>query len=163
MWGPRRGAGLCGRRWGCRWRIWVCIGVGVVDVLVSSNTAVSAARLGPALGVCPRAPVLVVMHTVPGVVVGSRSHLRKVAPHITARLDIAHHRSWLDLVAAPGRVSLRLKDVAEALQRLPMALCEMYGIRPPLVPVPTNSVLEMDTVRPLGARAVQLSVVRRAR
>lgn len=137
---------------------------GAVDVLVSSNTAASTSRLGPALGVCPRAPVLVVMHTVPGVVVGSRSHLRKVTPHVVVRLDIAHHRSWLDMAAAPGRVLPRRRDVVEALQRLPTALCVMYGVRPPLlVPVPANSELETGGGRPLGARGVQLSVVRRAR
>lgn len=138
---------------------------GPVDVLVTSNTAAATSRLGPALGLCPRAPVLVVMHTVPGAVVGARSHLRRVEPHIVARLDVAHHRSWLEMAAAPGeRLLPRLKDVVEALQRLPAALSAMYDLRPPhLVSVPSGPSPDLGNVRQLSGRAVQLSVVRRAR
>ncbi|EHY87485.1 hypothetical protein SacazDRAFT_00527 [Saccharomonospora azurea NA-128] len=100
---------------------------GVIDVLVSSNTAASTARLGPALAVCPRPPVLVVMHTVPGTIAESRSHLRKVQPHITARFDISHQRAWLEMANPPGtRVPPKAKDIAEALRQLPAALQQMY-------------------------------------
>ncbi len=100
---------------------------GVIDVLVSSNTAASTARLGPALAVCLRSPVLVVMHTVPGTIAESRSHLRKVQPHITARFDISHQRAWLEMANPPGtRVPTKAKDIAEALRQLPAALQQMY-------------------------------------
>jgi hypothetical protein len=101
---------------------------GVVDVLVTSNSAAATARLSPALAMCPRPPLLVVMHTVPGVVAASRSHLRKAAPHVTARFDIQHHRRWLEMAAAPGeRVPERAKDVISALRGFPQALHDMYA------------------------------------
>lgn len=101
---------------------------GVVDVLISSNTAASTARLGPALAVCARPPVLVVMHTVPGTIAESRSHLRKVQPHITARFDIGHQRAWLEMASPPGpRIPAKAKDIAEALRQLPAALQQMYA------------------------------------
>jgi hypothetical protein len=102
---------------------------GLVDVLVTSNTAVSASRVGAALRACQRSPILVVMHIAPGVIAESRSYLRKVSPHIAARLDIAHHRSWLEMVQAPGeQLSPRMKDVMAALRQFPGALRAMYGI-----------------------------------
>src|SRR4051794_33841956 len=50
----------------------------IVDVLVTANTAASTApgRLGRALSACPRPPILVVMHTVPGSIGCARAHLR---------------------------------------------------------------------------------------
>lgn len=100
---------------------------GEVDVLVTSNTAASTALLGQALNACPRPPVLVVMHTVPGVIAESRSYLRQVQPHITARFDIAHQRSWLEMEHAPGpRISSKAKDIVDALNRLPQAIQQMY-------------------------------------
>jgi hypothetical protein len=99
---------------------------GLVDVLVSSNTAAAAARLGPALAVCPRPPVLVVMHTAAGVVAETRSHVRKIAPHVAARFDIGHQRRWLEMDSAPGTgLPARAKDVVEALRRCPQALQDM--------------------------------------
>lgn len=104
-----------------------------VDILVTSNTAASTARLGQALNACPRPPVLVVMHTVPGVIAESRSHLRKVQPHITAQFDIAHQRSWLEMEHAPGpKISSKAKDIVEALRALPQAIAQMYP--PPAQP-----------------------------
>lgn len=83
---------------------------------------------------CGRAPVLVVMHTVPGVIGESRSQLRKAEPHVVARLDVAHHRVWLEMAQAPGaRLSPRMKDVLEALVRLPEALRAMYAVPEPAV------------------------------
>lgn len=101
---------------------------GLVDVLVTSNTAASTSRVGAALAVCPRPPVLVVMHTAPGVIAESRSHLRKVDPHITARFDIGHQRRWLEMDGAPGqRLPAKAKDIAEAMRCFPEALRAMYA------------------------------------
>lgn len=101
---------------------------GPVDVLVTSNTTAATARIGPALAWCQWPPLLVVMHTVPGVITASRSYLRTVEPHITARLHIGHHRAWLEMDAAPGTTVQSLthvKDVTKALRQLPDALASM--------------------------------------
>jgi hypothetical protein len=45
---------------------------GLVDVLVTSNTAASASCIGPALAHCPRPPLLVVMHTAAGPIADTR-------------------------------------------------------------------------------------------
>ncbi len=105
---------------------------GVVDVLVSSNTAASTARIGRALSLCPRPPLLVVMHSASGQIAESRSHLRAVEPHITARFDIEHRRSWLETAEPPGRrLSPKDKDLTEALRRFPEALRQMYAATSP--------------------------------
>lgn len=101
---------------------------GLVDVLVTSNTAAATSKLGPALAACARPPVLIVMHILPGVVAESRSHLRKADPHIAARFDIAHHRNWCEMESPPGRrLSPKARDVIEALRRFPAALHTMYA------------------------------------
>jgi hypothetical protein len=112
---------------------------GAVDVLVTSNTAAATAMIGPALRRCPRPPVLVVMHTAPGVVHEAHAHLMTVEPHITARFDINHERAWLEMEAAPGkRLSRRMKDVVNAINRLPEALRAMY-------PAPTGTIAPPPT------------------
>lgn len=101
---------------------------GLVDVLVTSNTAAATSRLGPALAACPRPPLLVVMSTVPGVVAESRSYLRKADPHITARFDVAYQRKWSEMESPPGlRFPSNVKDVVEALRQFPAALHMMYA------------------------------------
>jgi hypothetical protein len=101
---------------------------GLLDVLVTSNTASACSRLGPALAACPRPPLLVVMCTVPGVIAESRSYLRKADPHVTARFDISHQRKWCEMDSPPGRAfPSSIKDVVEALQRFPAALNAMYA------------------------------------
>ena len=115
-------------------------GGGVLDVLVCSNTAAATSRLGSALAACPRPPVLVVMHTAAGVVVASRSYLRRVGPHITARFDIGHQRRWLEMDSAPGsRLPAKVKDIDEALRRFPEALRVMYSPPRPVSPMPTRA------------------------
>lgn len=113
---------------------------GAVDVLVSSNTAASTARIGPALALCARPPLLVVMHTVPGVIAESRSHLRTITPHITARFDIGHQRSWLEMAEPPGpRIPAKAKDIVEALRHFGTALRQMYAVpAPPVAPAPAS-------------------------
>lgn len=107
---------------------------GTVDVLVSSNTAAAAARIGPALALCPRPPLLVVMHTAAWEPAETRAHLRKITPHITAQIDIAHHRAWLGIDAAPGRrLPEKARDISEALARFPDQLRAMYAA--PATPV----------------------------
>lgn len=102
---------------------------GLVDVLVTSNTAAAASRLGTALAACPRPPLLVVMQVVPGAVAAARSYLRKADPHITARFDIPHQRKWCELDSPPGRqFPARVRDVVEALRRFPIALQQMYAM-----------------------------------
>jgi hypothetical protein len=121
---------------------------GIVDVLVTSNTASAAARVGSALAQCRLPPVLVVMHTVPGVVVESRSLLRKVEPHVVARFDVAHYRSWVEMEHPPGPrlLPVKAKDLAEVLRQFPAALRAMYS-PPQGQPVATG-------VAAHGARAV---------
>jgi hypothetical protein len=136
---------------------------GEVDVLVTSNTAAATARLGPALSVCPRPPVLVVMHTVPGVIAESRSHLRKVQPHITARFDIAHQRSWLEMESAPGpKISAKAKDIVEALRQFPKALQQMYPQPQPQQPGTPAPGLQMPMPAPAQAPGNRLLAEPRA-
>lgn len=124
-------------------------GGGPVDVLVSSNTAASASRLGPVIAACPRPPVLIVMHTAAGVVAGSRPHLRKVSPHLSARFDISHRRQWLEMEAAPGkRLPAKAKDIVEALQRFPHALRAMYMEPPPRLRVQPFPVEHRSLAQP---------------
>lgn len=105
---------------------------GPVDVLVSSITAASLACLGPALARCPRPPVLVVMHTVPGTPASSRSYLRRADPHLTARIDINHRRAWLDMPEAPGlQLPAKATDLQAAVQQLHTALHQMYATHRP--------------------------------
>jgi len=127
-------------------------GGGMVDVLVTSNTASAAARVGSVLARCPLPPVLVVMHTVPGVVVESRSLLRKVQPHVAARLDVAHYRSWVEMEHPPGPrlLPVRAKDLAEVLRQFPAALQAMYS------PADERSAVTGSAGQ--GARAVPVGV-----
>lgn len=100
---------------------------GLLDVLVTSNTAAGTARLGRALAACPRPPVLIVMHTVPGGISrASKSHLRSAEPHLTATLQVFHQRQWTELEAAPGKTIP--KPVAELVRRLQDALRRMYSV-----------------------------------
>jgi hypothetical protein len=100
---------------------------GKVDILVTSNTGASTSKLGPALAACPRPPLLVVMHTVPGVIAASKPHLRRSEPHITALFDIDHRREWLEMARAPGqRIPKGAKDIREAVRLFPGALQRMY-------------------------------------
>jgi hypothetical protein len=109
---------------------------GPVDMLVTNNTAASAARVGPALAHCPRPPLLVVMHTAPFPVAGARSHLRKTNPHVVAQIDIDFRRAWLEMEAAPGpRLPLKARDLAMALNRFVTAMTEMYP-KPENLPTP---------------------------
>jgi hypothetical protein len=101
---------------------------GPVDFLVTSNTVASTARVGEALAQCPRPPLLLVMHTVAVGVIGARSYLRAVPPHITLRLDIPHHREWVEMVDPPGPGIPRSPDVLKALRDIPAALLRMYGV-----------------------------------
>lgn len=111
---------------------------GQVDVLVSSNTAASTSRIGDALRACLRKPLLVIMHTASGEVAESRSHLRKVEPHVTAILRIAHRRDWVEMAEAPGpRLPRKAKDLAEALGKFWPALQAMYA-QPARIPAPTT-------------------------
>jgi len=99
-----------------------------VDILVCSNTAAAAARLGPVLGGCPRPPLLVVMHTASGVLTESRSYLRIADPHVTARFAIAHRRAWLEMAEAPGaRLPPKAGDIERAATELVPALQAMYA------------------------------------
>lgn len=101
---------------------------GAVDILVSSNTAAAAARIGPALALCPRPPLLVVMHTAAWEPAETRAHLRKITPHIAVQIDIAHHRVWLGIDAAPGQhLSEKARDISDALARFPERLRAMYA------------------------------------
>lgn len=96
----------------------------LVDVLVTSNTAAATAQLGNALKLCPRPPLLVVMHTVPGSIGTVRAHLRKAQPHITRQFDVAHQRVWLELDEPPG--SYLPRGFTELVRAIPAALQEMY-------------------------------------
>lgn len=100
----------------------------LVDILVTSNTAAATSRIGPALGCCPRPPLLVVMHTAPGVIAESRSYLRMADPHLTARFDIGHRRSWLEMTSAPGeRLPAKATDIETAMTQLAPALQAMFA------------------------------------
>lgn len=101
-----------------------------VDVLVTSNTATATApaRLGRALAVCPRPPVLVVMHTVPGSIGAARAHLRAAQPHITRLVTVAHQTYWLELDEPPGKHLP--KGFAELVRSLPDAFAQMYSTPP---------------------------------
>ncbi len=101
---------------------------GIVDVLVTSNTAAATAQLGEALARCERRPLLVVMHTVPGSFSAARAYLRQAKPHITRRFDVPHQQVWLEIPQPPGRYLP--KDFTELVRALPEALTEMYS-KPP--------------------------------
>jgi len=115
---------------------------GRVDVLVSSNTAASTSRIGATLramhelahrnGYCQPPPVLVVMHTVSGVVRTLKADLITVQPHLTATLHIRHKPDWLTMPQPPGESALSHKDIAAALAAIPQAIKEMYSA--PAVP-----------------------------
>lgn len=99
----------------------------VVDILVTANTAASTApvRLGRALAACPRPPILVVMHTVPGSIGTARAHLRTAKPHIARQINIAHQQVWLEMDEAPGKYLP--KGFAEIVRSLPATLQQMYS------------------------------------
>lgn len=102
-----------------------------VDIVVTSNTAAAAARVGPVLAVCPRRPLLVVMHTAGGQLTEARAFLRMAEPHVTARFDIDHRRAWLDMPAAPGvRLPTKAQDIERAVAGLVPALQAMYASPP---------------------------------
>jgi hypothetical protein len=98
---------------------------GIVDVLVTSNTAAATAQLGGVLARCERPPLLVVMHTVPGSIAAARAYLRQAKPHITRQFDVSHQHVWLELDEAPGRYLPR--DFAQLVRAIPGALQEMYS------------------------------------
>ncbi|OLZ51708.1 hypothetical protein BS329_15705 [Amycolatopsis coloradensis] len=103
---------------------------GPVDLLITSNTAAATARLGHALAACPRAPVLIVMHTVPGGISrASKSHLRSAEPHLAARFEVFHHRQWPELENPPGKTVP--KPVLDLVRQLPEAIQRMYAGRAP--------------------------------
>jgi hypothetical protein len=110
----------------------------IVDVLVTSNTAAATApaRLGRALALCPRPPVLVVMHTVPGSIGAARAHLRAAQPHVTRLVSVMHQPYWLELEEPPGKHLP--KGFAELVRSLPEAFAAMYAAppRPPRVASP---------------------------
>jgi hypothetical protein len=104
-----------------------------VDVLVTSNTAAAAAQIRPALALCTRPPLLVVMHLAAIEPADTRAVLRAITPNITARFDIAYRRDWLELKAAPGSdLPPKAKDIGTALAGFPHALQRMLAapIRP---------------------------------
>lgn len=109
---------------------------GEVDLLVTSNTVASTSRIGAALALAPRPPVLVVMNTASGVVDGARPHLLNVEPHITAMFGIDHRRQWLEMAAAPGaKLPPKAKDLVALVEGLPQAITDMYA-RPAVAPRP---------------------------
>ncbi|MFJ5984420.1 hypothetical protein [Lentzea sp. NPDC092896] len=109
---------------------------GRVEVLVSSNTAASTSRIGPTLhtlhqlarhhGYHQPPPVLVVMHTVPGVVSTLKADLITVAPHLTAILRVRHKQDWLGMAQPPGDSYPQHKDIVEALDGMRDAIVAMY-------------------------------------
>jgi hypothetical protein len=111
-------------------------GVGPLDLLVTSNTAASTTMLGRLLGLCPRPPVLIVMHTVAGGINrASRAHLRAAEPHVCTVLEVLHQRSWPGLAAPPGL--LVPKRVLAVARELPAAVQRMYADTAPRRPVRT--------------------------
>ncbi|SFQ30870.1 hypothetical protein SAMN05421854_110206 [Amycolatopsis rubida] len=99
---------------------------GLVHLLITSNTAAATAQLGRALAACPRPPVLIVMHTVPGGLSrASKSHLRSAGPHLAATFTVFHQRQWTELEAPPGKTIP--KPVADLVRRLPDAVRLMYS------------------------------------
>lgn len=116
---------------------------GLVDVLVTSNTAAATARLGGALARCERPPLLVVMHTVPGRIGAARAYLRQVEPHVTRRFHVAHQHVWLELDEPPGRHLP--KGFPELVQAIPAALQKMYS-RPPR-PASVNTLAHDQRMR----------------
>ena len=118
---------------------------GPVHVLVTANIPSAAQGLEYALPLCPLPPVLIVMHTVAGVIKESDPFLIKAEPHITARLDIDHRWTWQRMTGAPGEQlphrAKDAKDIASALRALPPALNAMLAQPPPVVapPHPGNS------------------------
>ncbi len=99
-----------------------------VDILVTDNSASAASRIGDALRVCPRKPVLVVMHRAVGEIAEARPFLRQAEPHLSAVFSIAHRREWLGQVTAPGSsLPRKAKDVADVLEKLWPALHAMYS------------------------------------
>lgn len=119
----------------------------VVDVLVTSNTAASTAnaRLGRVLALCPRPPVLVVMHTVPGSIGAARAHLRAAKAHVTRQIDVAHQPVWLELDEPPGKYLP--KDFPKLVQSLPASFAQMYAAPPRRVP---PGLPEPPQFRPAG-------------
>lgn len=104
----------------------------LVDLLITSNTAAATGQLGRALALCPRPPVLIIMHTVPGGVNrASTAHLRSADPHLSSTFQIYHQRQWPELEAAPGKDVP--KSVLSVIRQLPAAVQAMYRvpIRPP--------------------------------
>lgn len=124
---------------------------GRLDVLITSNTAASTARLGEALGMCKRPPVLIVMHTVPGSVGASRAHLRRAAPHITRIFRVRHQHDWSEIDNPPG--PHLPKGFIDVVRAIPSALHEMYTRSPQPVAHPQA----IDSQRRFGA-SVGLSV-----
>jgi hypothetical protein len=136
---------------------------GIVDVLVTSNTASATAQLGEVLARCERPPLLVVMHTVPGSIAAARAYLRQAKPHITRRFDVPHQQVWLEMDQPPGRYLP--KDFMSLVRAMPVALQEMYSSppRPPLgpslTPHPQVAVSGLGaTTAPATAPAGELAV-----
>lgn len=100
---------------------------GLIDLLITSNTATTTAQLGRALALCPRPPVLIVMHTVPGGLSrASGSHLRVAEPHLCSTFEVFHQRQWPELEAPPG--SSVPKPVMQLVRALPAELRRMYEV-----------------------------------
>ncbi|WP_158886263.1 hypothetical protein [Amycolatopsis anabasis] len=100
---------------------------GLVDLLITSNTASATAQLGCALAACPRPPVLIVMHTVPGGISrASKSHLRSAEPHLSSTFEVFHQRTWPELDSPPGKSVP--KPVVSLVRELPEAVRRMYSV-----------------------------------
>ncbi|CAL9677688.1 hypothetical protein SUDANB95_08015 (plasmid) [Actinosynnema sp. ALI-1.44] len=123
---------------------------GEVDLLVTSNTVASASRIGAALALAPRPPVLVVMNTASGVIDGARPHLLNVEPHVTAVFGIDHRRQWLEMAAAPGAKlppKAKAKDLITLIEGLPQAITDMYA-RPAVPPRPAAASQRAGAAQP---------------
>lgn len=100
-------------------------GNGLVDVLITSNSAAATVRLGRALARCALPPLLVVMHTIPGSVGAARAHLRKIEPHITQRFDVPYQQMWSEIDEPPGRCIP--KQFTAIIRSIPDAVRKMYS------------------------------------
>lgn len=123
----------------------VGMGRGIVDVLVTSNTAAAASQLGGSLARCERPPLLVVMHTVPGGIATTRAYLRQAQPHVTRQFDVSHQQRWLEMDQPPGhRIP---KEFRELVLAVPAALEQMY--RTPVESTPGSSLTRAAVSTPL--------------